>query len=158
MTAQMTLSAFVQAPTRGLRPLDAGDDVLLTRRDGVDLLVRRQDDVRALEASVGHAVNFVARLVPGETTERVVAALTDEFPWLALLTKEEAVDFADEYMAVLRGSAALANYARVNTVVNAWRATAELKADPHRQSRIEASLQEDALIAAQRPRRSAKRS
>ena len=153
MTAQMTLSAFVQTPTRGLVPLDAGDDVVLTRRDGVDLRIRREDDVRALEGSVGHAVNVIARLAPTEATQRVVAALTDEFPWMTFLSERETAAFATEYLTTLRASAAIAQYARVDVVVNAWRATAELKADPERSARIQRRLHDEELIVANRPRR-----
>lgn len=155
MTAQMTLSAFVQAPTRGLGPLDDGDDVLLTRRDGADLRIRREEDVRALEGSVRHAINVVARLVATEANDRVVAVLTDEFPWMTLLSKLEAKQFANEYLTALRGSSALSNYTRVDVIVNAWRATAELKADPERRARIARRLRDDELVTAKRPHRTA---
>ena len=60
MTETMTLSTFIQRPTRALVLLDGGDDVLLTRRDGEDLRMQRECDVRAREVTVSAVVREFA--------------------------------------------------------------------------------------------------
>lgn len=122
----MTLSTFVQRPTRALVPLDGGDDVLLTRRDGEDLRMQRECDVRDREVAV--------------------SAVVREFARASILSPSEANEFAVDYLAALRVSASLVNYAHVSTVVQAWKSSAEIKSDPALLARIKGRLRVVGLI------------
>ena len=148
----MTLSTFVQTPTRALRPLDNGDDVLLTRRDGEDLRVQRDRDVREREDTVLHAVNVAFRVLESDR-EAAHTAVAAEYAWVAILSAGEADEFASDYFTALRASISLGNYAHVNTVVNAWKSTAEIKSDPQLRARIEQRVRDEEQIVALDPRR-----
>ncbi|HEX3825691.1 MAG TPA: hypothetical protein VHV82_00335 [Sporichthyaceae bacterium] len=144
---EMTLSKFVQMPTSGLKPLDAGEDVVLTRRDGEDLLVRRARDVRRSEDSLAHLANVVARIAAVEIQEPTLAALRDEFPWLGLLSDDEVVAFANEYLSVARACAAVANFTQLEIVTQAWRSTAQMAGDPELRALVASRLGEQPLVA-----------
>ena len=152
MTETMTLSTFIQTPTRGLAPLDSGDDVLLTRRDGENLRVQRDRDVREREDSVRHAVNVAVGVLEHDKAA-AMSAVIREFAWVSILSASEANDFAAEYLTALRASISLGNYAHVNTVVNAWMATAEIKSDPQLLARMEERALDEHQIVARNPRR-----
>lgn len=143
----MTLSKFVQTPTSGLKPLDAGEEVVLTRRDGEDLLVRRARDVRRAESSLGHLANVVARIAAQDIHGPAVAALMEEFPWLGLLAADDIVEFATEYLKVARACAAVANFTQLEIVTEAWKSTAELAGDPELRALVASRLDEEPLVA-----------
>jgi hypothetical protein len=147
----MTLSTFVQTPTRALAPLDRGDDVLLTRRDGDDLRVRRDRDVREWEDTVLHAVNVATRILAVDK-KAAVSAVAHEFAWVSILTRSEADEFASDYFTALRASISLNNYSHVNSVVSAWKSTAEIKSDPQLLARIEQRIRDEEQVSAPDPR------
>ncbi len=151
MTETMTLSTFVQRPTRALIPLDGGDDVLLTRRDGEDLRMQRECDVRDREVTVLHAVNVACRVLEHDE-KAAVSAVVREFAWASIFSLSEANEFAVDYLAALRVSASLGNYAHISTVVQAWKSSAEIKSDPELLARIEQRMQDPDLIIAADPR------
>ena len=132
MTETMTLSTFVQRPTSALVLLDGGDDVLLTRRDGEDLRMQRECEVRDRAVTV--------------------SAVVREFAWASIFSLSEANEFAVDYLAALRVSASLGNYAHVSTVVQAWKSSAEIKSDPELLARIEQRMQDTDVIIAADPR------
>ena len=72
---------------------------------------------------------------------------------MSILSVSEANDFAAEYLTALRASISLGNYAHVNTVVNAWMATAEIKSDPQLLARMEERALDEHQIVARNPRR-----
>jgi hypothetical protein len=151
MTETMTLSTFVQRPTKALVPLDGGDDVLLTRRDGEDLRMQRECDVREREVTVLQAVNVACRVLEHDE-EAAISAVVREFAWASILSPSEANEFAVDYLAALRVSASLGNYSHVSTVVQAWKSSAEIKSDPELLARIERRLRDEELIIVADPR------
>ena len=132
VTETMTLSTFVQRPTSALVLLDGGDDVLLTRRDGEDLRMQRECDVRDRAVTV--------------------SAVGREFAWASILSLSEANEFAVDSLAALCVSASLGNYAHVSTVVQAWKSSAEIKSDPALLARMKGRLRDEELIIAADPR------
>jgi len=154
MTAQMTLSAFVQAPTKGLRCLDDGQEVVLTRRDGEDLRIQRERDARGKDECISQVSHVFARLLIAHEAARVVEAMLEEYPWMSLLDESEATDFAREYLATVRACASLGNYVALETVTNAWMATARLKADPDLARRVQRRIEDEQPVVAHSPRSS----
>jgi hypothetical protein len=144
----MTLSKFVQTPTSGLKPLDAGETVVLTRRDGEDLLVRRARDVQRGQDSLAHLANVVARIATHDVDGPAVAALTEEFPWLRLLGDQDVVEFTTEYLQVARACAGVANFAQLEILTQAWRSTAELAGDPELRALVAGRLDQEPIVAA----------
>ena len=52
------------------------------------------------------------------------------YPWVAFLSRDEAREFVAELVATMRAADAIDNPAPVVQVIDAWRHTAEVLADP----------------------------
>ncbi len=128
--APIPLSSFV----RDYRPVVdslADGEVLLSQRGGEPLVlssVRRR-------AADRHAVSAVAHLLAHALANHDLAAaltdsLGDEYPWLEFLPQHERAAFIDEFFRVLRASATVDRFTAFDQMIEAWRATAEVYADP----------------------------
>lgn len=56
--------------------------------------------------------------------------MLDEFPWTSFLPKADWIDFIDEFTRAVVAAAELDNFAPLARLVDEWRATAEIHADP----------------------------
>ena len=147
---EMTFSNFLRTPTEGLSALDEGDEVILIRRDGANLRVRRDVDDVVATTSLQLASRVIGRLTD-QVTPALSMALRAEFPWVAVLSTDEVNAFEAEFLEALLISASLGNLTKLQTVVNAWQETAELKTDPVRKSGIEQRLKDEVAIAIPHP-------
>lgn len=116
------------------RPKDVTDDVesgdvVLRRRDEPDLRLTRADREASRADSftaIGRALRNLAIHHPGALGE----ALADAFPWMEFLPSADRHAFLDEYSRVVAAAAALDSYEPLSQLVQEWRATAEIHADP----------------------------
>ncbi|MGH7734722.1 MAG: hypothetical protein ACREOE_13770, partial [Gemmatimonadales bacterium] len=79
------------------------------------------------------AFSIAARIIEVmlNTDEHVlIQVFPSVFPWMRFLPADEARAFIAEFIATARASAELGNMAPVATVIAAWKATAEVYADP----------------------------
>ena len=113
--------------------------------------MQRECDVRDREVTVLHAVNVACRVLEHDE-KAAVSAVVREFAWASIFSLSEANEFAVDYLAALRVSASLGNYAHVSTVVQAWKSSAEIKSDPELLARIEQRMQDTDVIIAADPR------
>ena len=113
--------------------------------------MQRECDVREREVTVLQAVNVACRVLEHDE-EAAISAVVREFAWASILSPSEANEFAVDYLAALRVSASLGNYAHVSTVVQAWKSSAEMKSDPELLARIERRLRDEELIIVADPR------
>lgn len=85
----------------------------------------------------------------GRVRELVTDVLPDMFPRVAFLSKDEIQEFVVELVATLRAAESLDNPAPVVQVIDDWRHTTEVLADPELAA-ILASTDEDlGVVAAQ---------
>lgn len=151
MTTQVTLSALVQTPTRVIALLEEGD-VVLTRREGENLRLTVDSRATRQAASLSHATEVVAQIAR-VAPEIGVEVLRIVFPWVEILSSREREQFAEEYLSTLRAAASLNSFAVLDSVENAWRATAELKADSELRARIQDRIDSAGPVRASRPAR-----
>ncbi|MDD2859105.1 MAG: hypothetical protein PHU75_10580 [Candidatus Nanopelagicales bacterium] len=151
--ARMTLSTFVQKPTHVLAKLDEGD-VLLTRRDGEDVLLSIASVAESQSAAVSSVVELLATWAAAASVETLRSLISQKNPWAALLDAADRDDFVDEYLTTLRGCAAIGNFSRLAIVVDAWKGTAELQSDPALRARIRRRIASEKVIPARDPRNS----
>lgn len=121
-------SDLLREPKAVVRDLDEGD-VLLRRRGAPALRLTRadRDDQRAdAYALVGRALRNLAVHSPGALAD----ALLDEFPWTSFLPKPDQAAFVDEFTRTVLAAAELDYFAPLAQLVDEWRATAEIHADP----------------------------
>ena len=85
-----------------------------------------------LLASAAAIAAIAARLPEGDPHVRDVVAdvVPEMFPWVAFLSREEIHAFVEELVSTLNAADSLDNPAPVAQVIDAWRHTAEVLAEP----------------------------
>lgn len=108
-----------------------GRQLRLVRRDGEDLVLESAKRAEAdAQAGLTTARLISEMLRSDETAALVLTVLPAVFPWIQFLPDEAAREFAAEFAETARAAAELGNMAPVVPVIEAWRATAEVHADP----------------------------
>jgi hypothetical protein len=102
------------------------------RRDAEDLvLTTATRAAQAREASSVTARIFVALVQRDPHVRELVAEIVpDVFPWVVFLSRDEAREFVTELVSTMRAADAIDNPAPVAQVIDSWRHTAEVLADP----------------------------
>ncbi len=106
--------------------------LLVRRRDAEDLVlttVSRAEQAR--EASSVTSRMFVALMQHDPRVREVVKEILPEvFPWVAFLSRDEVQEFVAELVSTMRAADSIDNPAPVIQVIESWRHTAEVLADP----------------------------
>ena len=75
---------------------------------------------------VGRALRNLAVHSPAALS----AALLDEFAWTSFLPTVDRATFVDDFTRIVVAAAELDNFAPLTQMLDEWRATAEIHADP----------------------------
>jgi hypothetical protein len=134
-------SEFLRQPNEVVAELEE-HDVVLRRRNAPALRLSdaSRDDERA------QAFDALARLLRNllaHSPAGLEEAVDDVFPWATLLPKRDRVAFVDELGRTLVAASALDSYAPVAQLLQEWRATAEIHADPRRARRLRTAIAAD---------------
>ena len=125
---ERTFSEFLRHPNEVVAELEE-HDVVLRRRDAPALRLRRDDrDVARLDAFEAFA--RVLRNLAVHSPDALGAALVDAYPWVKYLPRAERELFAQELTQELVAAASIEVLEPVALLVGAWKATAEVYADP----------------------------
>lgn len=127
-------SDLLREPKTVVKDLDDGD-VLLRRRGAPALRLTRadRDDQRAdAYAVVGRTLRNLAVHSPAA----LGTALLDEFPWTSLLPTPDRVAFVNDFTRTVVAAAEVDNFAPLGQLIDEWRATAEIHADPQLARRL----------------------
>jgi hypothetical protein len=106
-------------------------DVVLRRRDGEDLFL----GLRSREESVRDALGILARLllaasVDPDTRRRVASALSASLPWTSFLPDDEREEFFESLTSTAAACVEVDTFEPLAHLIDGWRATAELHANP----------------------------
>jgi hypothetical protein len=147
-----TLSEFVQRPTQVIARLDEGD-VLLTRREEEDLVLRRAADARLDYEIVSGALGMMSsvlreHLVPSTSLKYVVSA----FPWLGLLPDAAVEQFSENFIRLALAGASIANFNSLRSMLSSWEDTAEIYSNPVRLAEARRNSTDEELVAVGDPR------
>ena len=104
-------------------------DVLLRRRNEPDLRLSRADR-EAQRTDTFSAIGRALRNLAVHSPTALADALGDAFPWVEFLPVSDRRVFLDEFSRVVVAAAALDDYEALSQLVQEWRATAEVHADP----------------------------
>ncbi len=108
-----------------------GRQLRLVRRDGEDLVLESAKRAEADAQAALTAARLISEMMRSdETAALVLGVLPAVFPWIRFLPDAAAREFADEFAETARAAAEMGNMAPVVPVTEAWRATAEIHADP----------------------------
>lgn len=147
----MNVVSFSDLQLRGKATVEAwlhrsADRVLVVRRrDAEDLvLTTASRAAQAREASSVTSRLLVALMQQdAQIRERVTDVVPEVLPWVAFLSPDEVREFVDELTSTIKAAESLNNPAPVAQVIDAWRHTAEVLADPELAAVLSAPSGED---------------
>jgi len=106
--------------------------LVVHRRDAEDLvLTTASRAAQAREASSATSRLLVALMQHDPQVGNLLTDVVPQvFPWVAFLSREEAHEFVEELVTTIKAAESIDNPAPVAQVIEAWRHTAEVLADP----------------------------
>jgi hypothetical protein len=113
--------------------------VRLVRRDGEDLILESAKRAEAEAEIILVTARILTALVDLDAPV-LLKAFPVAFPWVRFLPAEDAHAFVEEFTATVRACADLGSVAALSPVIEAWRATAEIHADPELHASLTAPL------------------
>lgn len=119
--------------------------LLVRRRDAEDLVLTTaaRAELEHTAASVTTRMFVALMQRDARARELVTDVLPEVFPWVAFLSRSEVQEFVLELVATLRAAESLDNPAPVVQVIDAWRHTAEVLADPDLAATLAADTEDD---------------
>ncbi|WP_305095047.1 hypothetical protein [Prescottella sp. R16] len=136
LQGKATVERLRRSPAQSLR---------VRRRDAEDLVLTTaaRAELEHTAASVTTRMFVALMQRDPRARELVTEVLPEVFPWVAFLSREEVQEFVVELVATLRAAESLDNPAPVVQVIEAWRHTAEVLADPELAAILAADTDED---------------
>ncbi len=113
------------------------------RRDGVPLLLVREDGAEAATVGALSAARALRNALAHFAPDRTVDVLVEEFPWLDLLPEADRRQFATDFVRAVAAAAELGRWSVLAQVIIEWRATAAVHADPALAEELTRPLDED---------------
>jgi hypothetical protein len=126
-----TVTEFARNPSRALK-IEQGDIILRRTKGKGSIRVSLESRARAAAAGMGEMARVLALLIQTLqlTSPALIDALTAHYPWVRFLPEGDRAEFVREFLETMKGCASINNFSRIEAVVNAWRSSAEIHADP----------------------------
>lgn len=140
-TAEATFTDFLRNP-RAITDRVADGDVVLRRRDDEDLVLT----TAARAMAEAESLEVVSRLIAGALEDAVVRGRIAErapLPWTRFLPEVERAQFYEELFACVIGSLEIKTMVPVARLLDEWRATAAVHADPELAARLRRPITDD---------------
>jgi hypothetical protein len=115
---------------------DEDGGVRVIRRDGVNLILTREDRVERASAGAVIAARAMRGILQRQMPDDFGEAMLKEFPWIRLLPREDLKTFFRDFFDATLAAAELMHWGIVDQVFNEWKTTALIYAD----SKVRASL------------------
>jgi hypothetical protein len=131
VTEEVPFSYLLQHSRDTLEKLEESRDrrLRLVRRDGEDLILESARRAEADEEALTIATRIIFELL--NTDEAVLTRVFPVvFPWIRFLPPDDAHAFITEFTETARACAELGSVMPLSAAVAAWRATAQVHADP----------------------------
>ena len=106
--------------------------LVVRRRDAEDLVLTTASRASQARTASSATTRLLASLMQSDphVADLVTDVAPEVFPWVAFLSREEARTFVDELVSTMTAAESIDNPAPVAQVIEAWRHTAEVLADP----------------------------
>lgn len=143
VATEVQWSELQRDPKSVAQLVDAAGDVRVRRRDGVALVLSREDRSTANETGALTAARALRNALVHLAPEASAAVLRDEFPWVDLLPSAERAEFTVDFVRAVQISAELGNWHALARTVTEWKATAAVHSDPGLLARLTAAVDED---------------
>lgn len=132
-TTEVPFSELVNRPKATVEKLNSSRShrLRLVRRDDEDLVLESaaQAEMDAAAMTVTTRL-FVSLMKNDDAAPVLLQALPEVFPWVKFLPAEEVRAFFVELVETARACVEIDNLAPLFSVVDSWRSTAEVHADP----------------------------
>ncbi|GAA1256259.1 hypothetical protein GCM10009609_19290 [Pseudonocardia aurantiaca] len=129
MTTEVQWSELQRDPKSVAALADQGD-VRVRRRDGVPLLLVREDRASASAEGAVTAARALRNAFVHLSAEGALESLSEEFPWVDLLPDGDKPRFAMDFVRAVQVSAELGQWEVLSQVLVEWKATAAIHTDP----------------------------
>ena len=129
MTTEVQWSELQRDPG-SVAALADRDDVRVRRRDGVPLLLVREDRAHAAADGALAAARALRNALLHLDAEAAHEAIAEEFPWADLLPADDRRRFASDFVRAVQASAELGQWDVLAQALVEWRATAAIHANP----------------------------
>ncbi|WP_217397060.1 hypothetical protein [Catellatospora tritici] len=126
----LPFSEFLHRPGAAAKRLNVVRALRLRRRDDVDLALMRVDQMERDGVVVDFTARLLASLVRSQPLDVVRLALGEALPWTTFLPEVDLDQLLAELVSVTQGAASLGNLSPVAVLLEQWRHTAEVYADP----------------------------
>src|SRR5262249_4770478 len=136
-TTKVPFSQLIQQPAKAVAKLEEAQQLRLVRRDGEDLVLETANRAEAAAAAMTATTRlFVSLMKQDEGARALLMVLPDVFPWVKFLPTEDVRAFLVELVDTANACAELDTLAPLETVVEAWRSTARIHADPELRAKL----------------------
>jgi len=129
VTTEVQWSELQRDPKSVAALADQGD-VRVRRRDGVSLLLVREDRASASAEGAVTAARALRNALAHLSAQGATESLTEEFPWVDLLPNDDRGRFAVDFVRAVQASAELGQWEALSQVLAEWKSTAAIHADP----------------------------
>ncbi|MGH3569582.1 MAG: hypothetical protein ACRDRH_26930 [Pseudonocardia sp.] len=129
MTTEVQWSELQRDP-RGVAALADRGDVRVRRRDGVPLLLVREDRASSAAEGALTAARALRNALAHLSADGAADTLAEEFPWADLLPEPDRRRFAVDFVRAVQASAELGQWSVLAQVLVEWKATAAIHSDP----------------------------
>ena len=106
--------------------------LVVRRRDAEDLVLTTASRAAQERAASSATSRLLASLMQSDprVADLMAEVAPQVFPWVAFLSRDEAREFVKELVSTMKAAESIDNPAPVVEVIEAWRHTAEVLADP----------------------------
>jgi len=143
----MTLSTFLRNSGDALAVLD-DHDVLLERRDGEDIYLKRADRERAehdMLVTAGRMMESILRR--NQTRAELSELMASVAPWSGFLPERSRAEFVDQFVRTIAACADLDDFAPAAALLRQWKNTADVYANPALLKRLQAEIEPGEAVA-----------
>jgi hypothetical protein len=127
---EMPFSEFLHQPAATAARLDAVRAIRLRRRGADDLALVRADQTDRDATVIDFTSRLLAGLARAGESEAIRRVLPEALPWSAFLPERDRDLLLTELIEVAQGSASLRNLGPIAVLLEQWRHSAEIYADP----------------------------
>jgi hypothetical protein len=127
-----TVTEFARNPNLALKKIEQGDIVLRRTKGKGSIRVSLESRALAASTGLGEMARVLALFIQTLplTSPALIDALTTHYPWVHFLPKGDRAEFVREFLETMKACASMNSFSRIEAVVNAWRSSAEIHADP----------------------------
>ena len=133
----------LQRDPRGVAALADQGDVRVRRRDGVPLLLVREDSAASAAEGAVSAARALRNALAHLSGDAAAEVLVEEFAWVDLLPAADRLQFVSDFARAVGASAELGRWTVLAQVLVEWKATAAVYADPALVAELSRPLDDD---------------